>query len=65
MRLKQDDERRRLTDMRNLLKTTPVLEKEVQNVACIPVSSSLLNVLVFFIFYYFIIIWFLQLLCMN
>jgi hypothetical protein len=50
IRQKQDDERKKLTEMRNLLRTTPVLEKEVHNLHCIPVSGSLLNVLVFLIF---------------
>ncbi|XP_021956640.1 arfGAP with SH3 domain, ANK repeat and PH domain-containing protein isoform X2 [Folsomia candida] len=31
IRQKQDDERRRLTDIRTLLRTTPVLEKELSN----------------------------------
>jgi Arf-GAP/SH3 domain/ANK repeat/PH domain-containing protein len=46
IRQKQDDEKKKLTEMRNLLRTTAVLEKEVQvqNLACMPVSGSLLNV---------------------
>ena len=53
IRQRQDDEKRKLTEIRNLLRTTPVLEKEVQNLACISVSGSLLNVLVFvFLLYY-------------
>lgn len=44
IRQKQDDEKKKLTEMRTLLRTTAVLEKEVQNLTYVPVSGSLLNV---------------------
>lgn len=50
IRQKQDEERKKLNELRNLLKTTPGLEKEVPSLACIPVSGSLLNVLPVFLF---------------
>lgn len=67
IRQKQDEERKKLNELRNLLKTTPGLEKEVASynasLACIPVSGSLLNV--YFYFFIFLLNFFSKFQCVR